>query len=156
MGVLDAVQIFDQQVTFTRIVAEQRLDGGRRVRLDLPPFGDGARPLAPPPGVLKDANLAGIASRVVRTHLEFTCCSLRIEQAGASVKTAGGRRSRPPHPGANSIEHCRAQADMQYAVRSLGYLIDLARRSSGANGVRRDRGLIASQWARRSNDPEVH
>src|SRR3954471_6292588 len=66
IGVLDQVQVFDQQIATAGAVAQQRLDLLRGGRINLTPLGGRFRPFAPQTRMFERANLMH-----VMTHWRF-------------------------------------------------------------------------------------
>ena len=94
LGILDQMQMLDQQVAPPRPVAEQRAHAQRRGRADLAPLGLGPRPGAGRTGVPICANHA----RAFRHDL----AGLPDPCSAANLTARTGRRqniARPPGPG---------------------------------------------------------
>ena len=91
-AVLDQVEMLDEEVAAKRPVAEQRLDLGERLWINLPSLRGGLGALSPGAGVFEVAHLDGVvivhcSSAAVRRSSKFTHSSVRARR-DAALRTA--------------------------------------------------------------------
>ncbi len=94
-GVLDQMQVLDQQVALARALAQQGLDRHLGAGVDLPPLRRGASPLPAPARMLELADLGDVFVGVMIAHVLFPSETALRLHAGRS-ENAPGKSDRKP------------------------------------------------------------